>query len=160
MFMKPLLYTMFLLIWTVLPCKAQKLQQDEQTKRWHYTQVFELKNVTADEIYKRILNNYVPQTDIIQSTIENQKVVIRYQFRLGTFKYAKLTETFDIKHNRFRWRISNIVYLKAVTNLSKYKKLDETHDKAIIKKMNKLLPESVKDVRDRIIKVSLEKDDW
>ena len=158
--MKLSFYALFLLLSIALTIQAQELQQDEQTKRWHYTHLFDVDSTSAQEIYKRILNNYIPQANIIQSKIENEKIVIHYQFRLGTFKYAKLTETFDIKDDRFRWRVSNIVYLKAVTNLSKFKKLDETHDKKIIKKINKLLPQAIKDVKDKVIKISLEKDDW
>lgn len=158
--MKQIIYSLLIVLFITFPAQSQELEQDKQTKRWYYTQVFELDSTSAQEIYKRILNNYVPQANIIQSTIDNEKIVLRYQFRLGTFKYAKLTETFDIRDGRFRWRISNIVYLKAVTNLSKYKKLDETNDKKIVKKMNKLLPQAIKDVEDKIIKVSLEKDDW
>ncbi|MBV7270709.1 hypothetical protein [Winogradskyella luteola] len=156
-------HCIFFLIWTLgfsTLGYAQELEQDTDSKRWHYTKVFEANGVSASKLYKRTLNNYVPQANIIQSTIENEKVVIRYQFRLGTFKYAKVTETFDIKDGRIRWRLSDIVYLKAVTNLSKYKKLDNTHDKKIIKKINKLLSQAIKDVEDKIIKIPLEKDDW
>lgn len=155
--MKILQITILLLV-TI--SQAQELIKDENTGRWHYTQVFDIEDTSSSEIYKRILNNYVPQANIIQSKIENEKVVLRYQFRLGTFKHGKITETFDIKDGKIRWRISDIVYLKAITNLSKYKELDVTSDKAIIKKVNKLIPDAIKDVENKIVNASLENGDW
>lgn len=130
---------------------GQKLSQNEKTKRWEYVEVFEIPKTSPKEIYKRILNNYIPKSDVIQSKIENEKIVIRYNFRMGTFKYGILTETFDIKENKLRWKIHNIVYLKAISSLSKQKELDVTGDKKIIKKMNKLLPDAVKGVQDKIV---------
>lgn len=150
---------MFVLI-TFFQVSAQKLEQDKETKRWHYTHVFKIKDVSANEIYKRILNNYITRSNIIQSKEENKKIVLRYQFRLGTFKHGRITETFDVKEGRLRWRISDIVYLKSVTSLSKFKKLDETSDKSIIKKVNKLIPQGVNDIENKIVNATLENDDW
>lgn len=154
------LLTSALMLLTITTIYAQKLKQNENTKRWEYVKVFEVKDTNPSEIYKRILTKYIPQSDIIQSKIENEKIVIRYQFRLGTFKYVKVTETFDIKQGKFRWKLSDLVYLKANTSLSKYKQLDETSDKSIIKKINKIMPDWIKGVDDKIVNVSKEENEW
>lgn len=158
--MKKNLLLTFFIFCSIFKVFAQKLEQDTDTNRWHYTHLFDIKNTNSSKIYKRILNNYVTQSSTIQSKIENKKVVIRYQFRLGTFKYGRITETFDIKDNRLRWRVSDIVYLKAVTSLSKFKELDKTSDKSIIKKINKLIPQGIQDVENKIVNATLENDDW
>lgn len=156
--MKKLIYTTLLICFTTTAF-AQKLTQNESTKRWEYIQVFEMPDQNAAEIYQRILTNYVTQADVIQSQVENEKIVLRYQFRLGTFKYAKVTETYDIKDGKIRWRLNNVVYLKATTALSKYKELDNTSDKSIIKKINKLLPEWIKDINDKIVNAPSDNND-
>lgn len=158
--MKKLIYTTLLICFTTTVF-AQKLTQNESTKRWEYIEVFDMPNQKASEIYERILTNYVTQADVIQSQVENEKIVLRYQFRLGTFKYAKVTETYDIKDGKIRWRLNNIVYLKATTSLSKYKELDSTSDKSIIKKINKLLSDWIKDINDKIVNApAAENDKW
>lgn len=158
--MKNLIYTALLICFTTTAF-AQQLTQNETTKRWEYIQVFDMPNTKVDEIYKRILTNYVTQTEVIQSQIENEKIVLSYQIRLGTFKYARVTETYDIKEGKIRWRLNNIVYLKATTALSKYKELDNTSDKSIIKKINNLVPDWIKDINDKIVNTpSEDQDKW
>ena len=141
---------------------AQKLTQNESTNRWEYVQVFEAPEVSASTLYKRILENYVQESATIQSKTENKKVVLRYLFRLGTFKWAKVTETFNVRDGKVRWKLGNIVYLKSVTGLSKYKSLDDTSDKKIIKKINKLLPDWIKGIGDSVISKQADEDeeDW
>lgn len=156
--MKNLIYTTLLICFTTTVF-AQELTQNESTKRWEYIQVFDIPDQKASEIYKRTLTNYVTQADIIQSQVENEKIVLRYQFRLGNFKYAKATETYDIKDGKIRWRLNNIVYLKATTSLSKYKELDNTSDKSIIKKINKLLPDWIKSINDKIVNATTDDND-
>ena len=41
-----------------------------------------------------------------------------------------------------------------------FKELDVTSDKEIIKKINKLIPEGIKDVENKIVNASLESNDW
>ncbi|QMU63319.1 MAG: hypothetical protein GKR88_02845 [Flavobacteriaceae bacterium] len=71
-------------------------------------------------------------------------------------------ETFNVRDGKVRWKLGNIVYLKAVTSASKYKRLDETSDKKIIKKINKLLPDWIKGINDTIITKQADEDeeDW
>ena len=116
----------------------------------------------ANVLYKRIVDNYVQESATIQSQTENEKIVLRYLFRLGTFKWAKVSETFNIRDGKIRWKLSNIVYLKAITGASKYKQLDKTSDKKIITKINKLLPDWIKGINDTIIKEQEDEDeeDW
>ena len=143
-----------------LKLSSQELEQDSQTQRWHFSKIFDTSHISKSDVYSRILSNYITESQIIQSQVENKKIVIRYMFRLGTFKYAKVTEPFDIKEGRLRWRISDIVYLKAVSGLSKFKELDKTSDKSIIKKINKLLPEGIDRVLDKVVNATEERDDW
>lgn len=158
--MKKLIYTTLLICFTS-SAFAQKLVQNESTKRWEYIQVFDIPDQQASEIYERIITNYVTQADIIQSQVENEKIVLRYQFRLGTFKYAKVTETYEIRDGKIRWRLNNIVYLKATTSLSKYKELDNTSDKSIIRMIDKLLPDFIKGINDKIVSApSDDNDKW
>ncbi len=158
--MKQHLFILFFL--TLFGVNAQKLTQNESTKRWEYIQVFESKGTQASVLYKRIIDNYVQEASTIQSKTENKKIVLRYLFRLGTFKWAKVTETFNIRDGKIRWKLNNIVYLKAVTSASKYKRLDETSDKNIIKKINKLLPDWIKGINDSVISKQADEDeeDW
>lgn len=139
---------------------AQHLIQNETTNNWEYVEVFDVPNTSKSELFKRIKNNYIMYAGTIQSEEVDKKIVIRYSIRLGTFKHAMMTETFDIRDNKIRWILSDIVYLKAITNLSKYKDLNKTSDKRIIKKVNKLLPEGVKRIKDKIVTPPQEKDDW
>ena len=147
---------------TSLGVSAQQLTQNESTKRWEYIQVFESKGTSAQVLYKRIIDNYVQEASTIQSQTQDEKIVLRYMFRLGTFKWAKVTETFNVRDGKIRWKLSNIVYLKAVTSASKYKRLDETSDKKIIKKINKLLPDWIKGINDSVISKQADEDeeDW
>lgn len=139
---------------------AQELTQNETTKGWEYVEVFDIPNTSKAKLFQRIKENYIIYASSIQSEQENKKIIIRYRIRLGTFKHAMMTETFDIRDNKMRWTLSDIVYLKAITNLSKYKDLNKTSDKRIIKKVNKLLPEGVKRIKDKIVAPPREKDDW
>lgn len=157
--MKNLLLLIFI---TALGANAQELTQNESTKRWEYIQVFESKGTSAPVLFKRIIENYIQETSTIQSQTQDEKIVLRYVFRLGTFKWAKVTETFNVRDDKIRWKLNNIVYLKAVTSASKYKRLDETSDKKIIKKINKLLPDWIKGIGDNIISKQADEDeeDW
>jgi len=158
--MKQLVTILFML--SSLSINAQELIQNESTKRWEFVKIFESPNTSANVLYKRIVDNYVQESATIQSQTENEKIVLRYLFRLGTFKWAKVSETFNIRDGKIRWKLSNIVYLKAITGASKYKQLDKTSDKKIIKKINKLLPDWIKGINDTIIKEQEDEDeeDW
>lgn len=158
--MKTLL-TLFALM-TITASSAQKLTQNESTKRWEYVQVFEADGTSASTLYKRIVENYIQEASTVQVQTKDEKIVLRYHFRLGTFKWAKVTETFNIKEGRIRWKLSNIVYLKSITAASKYKQLDKTSDKRIIKKVNKLLPDWVKGIQENVIAqhIDEQEDDW
>ena len=153
---------LLLIFFVSFGANAQELTQNESTKRWEYIQVFESKGKSAKVLYKRIIDNYIQEASTIQSQTQNKKIVLRYLFRLGTFKWAKVTETFNVRDGKIRWKLNNIVYLKAVTSASKYKRLDETSDKKIIKKINKLLPDWIKGINDSVISKQADEDeeDW
>lgn len=155
-------FLIFLFAFNAISLNTQQLTRNESTKRWEYLQVFESKGTSASVLYKRIIDNYVQEASTIQSQTQDEKIVLRYMFRLGTFKWAKVTETFNVRDGKIRWKLNNIVYLKAVTSASKYKRLDETSDKKIIKKINKLLPDWIKGINDSVISKQADEDeeDW
>ncbi len=86
--MKHYLFILFFL--TFLGTSAQELTQNKSTKRWEYTQVFESKGTSSPVLYQRIIDNYIQEASTIQSQTQDKKIVLRYMFRLGTFKWAKV----------------------------------------------------------------------
>lgn len=96
--MKHYLFILFFL--TYLGAGAQQLTQNESTKHWEYIQVFESQGTSASVLYKRIIDNYVQEVSTIQSQTQDLKIILRYMFRLGAFKWAKVTETFNIRNGK------------------------------------------------------------
>jgi len=135
-----------------------KIKKDSITGKYQYQEVFNLVNTTKEEIYKRVKSNYIKFEKTIQYDENPSKIVIRYQYRLSTFKYGIISETFDIKDNKIRWTLSDLGYLFAVTDLSKWKNVEDTNDNSAIEWWNKLLPKSRNYFKEKIIDIS--KSDW
>jgi hypothetical protein len=64
----------------------EKLRQHEKTNPREYVQVLDIPNTSPQKIYKRILNNCIPKYDVIQSKVEKEKIIIRYDYTVGPFK--------------------------------------------------------------------------
>lgn len=127
-----------------------EISKDSLTGKWGYTEVFEIPDVPQAELYKRIRSGYVRDQKSIQFDEAPNRVVIRYQFSMGGYKYGQVTETFDFKDGKVRWAISDISVFFNATSTSIWKSLESANDKSAIKWWNERMPATRKHVLDKL----------
>lgn len=157
-FVTIILLSIFCINYLVSQTNNYEMKKDSITGKYQYQEKFDIANTSKEEIYKRVKSNYIKYEKTIQYDENPYKIVIRYEYRLSTFKYGIITETFDIKDNKIRWTLSDLGYLYAVTDLSKWKNVENTNDNSAILWWNKTLPLSRKYFKEKIIDIS--RSDW
>lgn len=136
-----------------------ELSKDSLTGKWGYQEVFDVPDVPQAELYKRIRSGYIRDQKSIQFDEAPNRVVIRYQFQMGGYKYGQVTETFDFKEGKVRWVLSDFAVFFNATSTSVWKSLEDANDKSAIKWINGDLPKSRKLVLDKL-NVASSGSDW
>lgn len=131
------------------------VKKDSISGKFVYSEIFEVKNTTKEEIYKRIkLNQLQEVLKYITVDFAPEKIVLNYPFNVGTPRYGQCTQTFEIKDNKFRYTISDIEYSEDSIN---WEKPEATGDITIIKWTSDNIPIWNKEFKEKIID---SKSDW
>lgn len=145
---------------TLVSAQVPALSKDSLTGRWGYSDVFEIPNVPQAELYKRIRSGYIRDQKSIQFDEAPNRVVIRYQFQMGGYKYGQATETFDFKDGKVRWTIGDISVFFNAHSTSVWKSLEEANDKSALKWWNERMPATRKHVLDKLTVSASSGSDW
>ena len=135
---------------TTVFAQTPALSKDSVTGKWGYTEVFEMPGVPQAELYKRIRSGYIRDQKSIQFDEAPSRVVIRYQFQMGGYKYGQTTETFDFKDGKVRWAIGDISVFFNAHSTSVWKSLETANDKSALKWWNERMPATRKNVLDKL----------
>jgi hypothetical protein len=137
-----------------------EITRDSITDKWGYTEVFDVPDVPQAELYKRIRSGYIRDQKSIQFDESPNKVVIRYQFSMGGYKYGQATETFDFKDGKVRWAISDISVFFNATSTSIWKSLENANDKSAVKWWNERMPTNRTYVLEKLTVAGSGGSDW
>lgn len=105
------------------------LIKDSLTNKYQYQETIEIFNVLKDEIYKRIKGNYIRNIQSIQYDTPD-KIVMKYEFNINFNKICNVTEILEIKDNKIRFTITDILHQRAT--FGRWKTLEQEEDKAVL----------------------------
>ena len=127
---------------------------------YKYSQIFSVEK-RASHIYEKanvwIAENYASANDVIQLNTP-KKIICKGNFALNNFKggIAKHMLTIDIKENKYRLSVTNLIYYDSGAGNVAFEKM--MFQKSIIKKAEKELSQIVKSLYEDID--NEETDDW
>ncbi len=134
------------------------LTLDSLTNKYSYVEIIEFPGKTKVEIHQKVRALVTAPNIITLDT--DEEIALRYTTTLGTFKYVKLSERFQIKEGKARWIIEDVEYLLNASSLSHFdplEKLDERQLKKLLPQINELFGKGREDM---MKKLGTESDDW
>lgn len=134
-----------------------KLLIDSATSKFVFKKVFELNSVSANEIHDKIIAYGKDAKSVV---INNETtIVLKYESKLGAYKYVSYLETFEMKENKYRYTLSDITYLLDATDDSEWKPVETIKKQdEVIEKVNDILNEKLLKQQNEII--DAKPNDW
>jgi hypothetical protein len=96
---------------------------------YQYQEIFDIPNTNQSEIYNRIKSIYCKVKANIEYEKEPEKLKYTSEFSITALKMGGVRETFDIKDNKLRWTVTDLMYHKnAGTILRTWDHLENKED--------------------------------